>query len=205
MALALFPIVAWTAQEEEVSANRPAEYMIYQYPGVSLVVKIDADEVEFESRITGPDNTLIMDSAVPFRRIGPVYQLISPTDIPRQLMIKVTPGRRIDRSRISMELIQLSGRDSNSQALAQAYGLLSFGTERIHERDKGSWASKAYSLRDASRSFAALGMEEMRLWSEYHAAHLALYRLNDVLTAIELVNNVGSAARRAGRPFSATC
>jgi CHAT domain-containing protein/tetratricopeptide (TPR) repeat protein len=196
--LLLNPTVAWTAQAEDVSAIRPAEYMIYQYPGVSLVVKIDADEVEFESRITGPESALIKDSAVPYRRIGPMFQFIGSSDIPRQLMIKVTPGRRIDRSRIGMELIQLSGRDSNSQALAQAYELFSSGTERIHARDKGSWASKAYSLKGAAQAFAALGMEEMRLWSEYYAAHLVLYRLNDVMTAIEFASGVRSAARRAG-------
>ena len=172
--------------------------MIYQYPGVSLVVRIDADEIEFESRITGPDNALIKDSAVPHRRIGPLFQFIGSSEIARQLMIKVTPDRRIDRSRIGMELIQLSGRDSNSQALAQAYQLFSSGTERIHARDKGSWASKAYSLKTAAQAFAALGMEEMRLWSEYYAANLVLYRLNDVMTAIEYAWGVRSAARRAG-------
>ena len=36
--------------------------MIYQYPDVSLVVKIDAPEMEFDSEIYGPEGALINSS-----------------------------------------------------------------------------------------------------------------------------------------------
>ena len=45
-------------QAAEASAMRPAEYMIYQYPGVAMVVITDAPETEFDSRITGPDGAV---------------------------------------------------------------------------------------------------------------------------------------------------
>jgi len=67
------PAGAWSAQSGDVSADRPAEYMIYQYPGVDMVVKIDARETEFESAIYGPETALIKASGIPFRRIGPLY------------------------------------------------------------------------------------------------------------------------------------
>ena len=34
------PTCAWSAQGGDVSADRPAEYMIYQYPGVSLLAAL---------------------------------------------------------------------------------------------------------------------------------------------------------------------
>lgn len=80
-----------------VTPERPAEYMIYQYPGTALVLKIDAPEVEFMTRTLGPEQALIASSSVPGRRIGPVYQHLASVDRPRQLMIEVVPQRAIDR------------------------------------------------------------------------------------------------------------
>ena len=113
---------AWSAQSGDVSSDRPAEYMIYQYPDVSLVVKIDAPEVTLDSRIYGPEGALIKSSGIPSGRIGPLYQFVGAVDKPRQLMIKISPERRINRSAISMELIQLPAWEDNSAALAEATG-----------------------------------------------------------------------------------
>ena len=55
-----------------------------------------------------------------------------------------------------MELIQLPATDPNSADLAQAYRLLSYGTEQIHANDTTTWAMKAYTLRNAGQAFAAL-------------------------------------------------
>lgn len=192
------PTVALTASSEEVSSARPAEYMIYQYPDVDLVVKVDAPETEFDVQIFGPENALIKDSGVPNRRIGPVFQYVDAAGISRQLMIKVNPGRKIDRSEISLELIQLSLSDRSSQALSKAYRLFSQGTERIHDNATTSWATKAYSLSSAAQVFAGLGMTEMRLWSEYYAAHIVLHQLKDIQTAIEFTSALLPAARVAG-------
>jgi len=196
--LVALPAGAWCAQSGEVAADQPAEYMIYQYPEVSLVVKIEAPGVPVESRIYGPENALLKSSGIPSGRLGPLYQFVEAVDAPRQLMIKVSPERRVDRSIISLELIQLPDRDRNSSALAQAYRLLSLGTELVHSNDTTTWAMKVYTLRNAARAFAGMGWEEMRLWSEFHAAHLVLHKLNDELTAMELAGAVEESARKAG-------
>ncbi len=198
LALVLVPVTAWPAQTGEVSPERPAEYMIYQYPGISLIVKIDAPEIQFESRIFGPENALLKSSGVPARRIGPLFQFIDAVDKPRQLMIKVSPDHPTDRSAISMELIQLPERDPNNGALAQAYRFLSSGTELNFSNDTTTWAMKSYTLRNAARAFAALGWEEMRLWSEFSAAHLVLHKLNDYLLAREMAVEIERSASRAG-------
>jgi CHAT domain-containing protein/tetratricopeptide (TPR) repeat protein len=192
------PIRAWPAQNDDVSALRPAEYMIYQYPNVSLVVKIDAPGIEFESMVYGPENALILSSGVPSGRLGPLVQYIPGVDTPRQLMVKIIPGRTVERSQIGMELIQLPPGDRNSAALAQAYQLFTSGTESTHTNDTTTWAMKSHTLRNAARAFAGLGWEEMRLWSEYYSAHLVLYKLNDELMTMELAGEIQQSARRAG-------
>lgn len=192
------PAGARTAYAAEASPVSPAEYMIYQYPEVSLVVKIDAPETEFDATVYGPEEALVKESGLPAGRMGSLYLYIEAIGKPRQLMIKVSPGRKVDRSSINMELIQLPDRDRNSAALAQAYKLLSYGTERVHSNDTTTWAMKIYTLRNAASAFAGLGWEEMRLWSEYYAAHLVLHKLNDVLMSMERAREVQSAARRAG-------
>ena len=53
------PVSVHAAQTGEVSAARPAEYMIYQYPDISLVVRIDVPEAEFSSMVCGPEEALI--------------------------------------------------------------------------------------------------------------------------------------------------
>lgn len=189
---------AVSAQQEEASAVRPAEYMIYQYPAVSLVVVIDTLESEFEAKISGPEGALVSETGIASRRIGPVYQFVEAVDIPRQLMIEVNPARRIERSRIGLELMQLPDTDRNSRALASAYRYLAHGMKRVHSENTTVWAERTYSLRNAAQAFAALGMEEMRLWSEYYATHLILYEIKDVLMAMERASTIRAAARKAG-------
>jgi CHAT domain-containing protein/tetratricopeptide (TPR) repeat protein len=196
--LLLFSWHLYAVQPGQVSDARPAEYMIYQYPNVSLVVKIEAPETEMDSKIYGPENALIKSSGIPGSRVGPLYQFIDAVDKPRQLMIKITPGRPVERSRISMELIQLPERDWSSATFAKAYNLFSSGTEEAHSNDSTTWSMKVYTLRNSARAFGNLGWEEMQLWSEFYAAHLVLHKLNDVLMAMELVQAVRGAARRAG-------
>ena len=187
-----------SAQEAPNASVQTAEYMIYQYPRVSLVVVIDVRETEFESRIDGPEGAPVSETGISARRIGPVYQFIEAVDTPRQLMIEVIPARRIERSRISMELLQLPDSDRHSQSLARAYRYLAHGMKPVRGGGRAAWAERTYSLQNAARAFAGMGMEEMRLWSEYYATHLVLYELGDVLQAIERVQAVRAGARRAG-------
>lgn len=188
----------FAAQSGQVSDARPAEYMIYQYPFVSLVIKVDAAETGFDSEIYGPEKALLKSSEVPSSRIGPLYQFVDSVEKPRQLMIKITPERPVDRSQISMELIQLPDRDWKSASFGRAYNFLSSGTEKVHGNDSTTWSMKIYTLRNAASAFEQLGWEEMRLWSDFYAAHLVLHKLNDVLMAMDLSRSVRESASRAG-------
>jgi CHAT domain-containing protein/tetratricopeptide (TPR) repeat protein len=192
------PLAARAAQEEPVTPERPAEYMIYQYPDIALVVRVDVPETEFGVRVLGPEDAVVKSSGVPGRRIGPVFTYIDAADLPRQLMIEVTPGRAIARSAISLEVLQFAAGDRNGAALSRAYRLFSLGTETALSDDTTSWAMKTYSLRNAADLFDQLGMEEMRLWSEYFAAHQVLHQLEDRLMAMELSQEIQRAAVRAG-------
>jgi CHAT domain-containing protein len=204
---AIFPILlmltalfgqAMAQEAGEASGMRPAEYMIYQYPGVAMVVITDAPETEFDSRITGPEGAVLNEASVAGRRIGPVYQYIGGSDIPRQLMVHVNPARRIDRSKINMELMQFSEYDRNARSLGQAYRLLAHGMKKVHDGDTSTWAERAGSLRRAAGAFQSLGNEKMRLWSEYYAGHLVLHQIDDVLMALEFADEIRRAAQTAG-------
>jgi CHAT domain-containing protein/tetratricopeptide (TPR) repeat protein len=189
---------AWAAEPSEVSPAKPAEYMIYQYPGVALLIRIDAIETEFESKVYGPERALVRASQVPSRRIGPVYQFIEAVDTARQLIIEVTPAYPTERSRISMELVQMPENERTSPLHAEAFRLLSRAMDSTLANDSTTWAMKVYTLKRAAYAFEQLGWEELRLWSEYFAAHLVFYKLHDELSAIELAREVQAAARKAG-------
>jgi len=206
--LNVFPLVVafllWhSVTLAQTSASPPAEaaeYMIYQYPGMALVVIVDVREAEFDTRITGPEGTLVSEATVPGRLIGPVYQYIAAVDTPRQLMVEVRPQQKVQRSRISMKLLQFPRQDPNAQLQAKAYRMLSHGMERVYRPSGATWAERTSSLRNAARVFASMGNEEMQLWSEYYAAHLVLHGVGDVLLARERARRVHTAARRAGLP-----
>jgi CHAT domain-containing protein/tetratricopeptide (TPR) repeat protein len=186
----VMPLAAGPAHAQAVTPDRPAEYMIYQYPGAILVLKFDVPEALFNARTIGPENALIKASGVPGRRIGPVFQYIDAVNRPRQLMIEITPDRPIDRSAISLEILQFGADDRNSATLVRGYQLLSTGAEAEYGNSASTWGMKAYSMRNAGDFFVHLGMQEMSLWSEYFAAHLMLHRLNDPLMALELLETV---------------
>jgi len=192
------PGLVFAAPPEKVSPDKPAEYMIYQYPGVALLIRIDTAGIEFESRVLGPEQSLVMASRIPNRRLGPVYQLIEAVGEPRQLIIQVRPQEVSERSRINMELVQLTGKDSNSAAQLAAFRLLSLAAESTQANDTTTWAMKIYTLKRAAQAFEQLGWEELRLWSEYYAAHLVFFKLHDNLSTMEFARQVEAAASKAG-------
>ena len=195
--LSLFftPGQVFAAPPVEISPEKPAEYMIYQYPGVALLIRIDAAGIEFESRVLGPEQALVMASRIPGSRLGPVYQLIEAVEEPRQLIIQVRPKEISERSRIGLELVQLSGKDSTS---THAFRLLSRAAESTRANDTTTWAMKIYTLKQAAQAFESLGREKLRLWSEYFAAHLVFFKLNDNLSTMEFARQVETGARKAG-------
>jgi len=192
--------VPGAAAQATAEAQRPraAEYMIYQYSGVALVVIVDAFESEFAARITGPEGGLLTEAAVAGRRIGPVYLYVDSTDRPRQLMVHVRPGRPLGRDAIGMELMQLSMADPNARRQAQAYRLLANGMQPAYADDASNWVQRREALSGAARAFAGFGMEKMRLWSEYYAALLGLQRLDDVRATLQISGQIRAAADRAG-------
>jgi tetratricopeptide (TPR) repeat protein len=198
LCLSAFPGQAAAAAQNDVSQDHPAEYMIYQYPGVALLIKVDAAETEFSSRIYGPDRALIMASGVPGRRLGPVFQFIEAVSTPRQLIIEVTPGQATERSRIAMEVMQVPLETQRNSQQAQAFSLLSLATQLTEANDSTTWAMKVYTLKRAAAAFEQLGSEELRLWSEYYAAHLVLQKLSDEISATEFAQELQLAARKAG-------
>ena len=188
-----------TAEPSEVvSPAKPAEYMIYQYPGVALLIRIDALEIEFEARVYDPERALISSSRVPSRRIGPVYRLIDAVDEARQLIIEVTPAQPSDRSRIRLQLVQLPMDERTSALQFEAFQLMSLAADSTTASDSTTWAMKTYTFQRAANAFEQLGWEELRLWSEYFVAHLVFYQLQDQNSAIELAQKVQTAARKAG-------
>ena len=128
---------------------------------MSLVVVVDAREVAFDTRITGPDRGLVGEAGVPARRLGPVYHFVEAADIPRQLMVAVTMERPVERSRISMELLQLPEGDRNARVLTAAYRYLAHGMKRVYAGTPSAWSERIVSLRNASQAFASMGNEEM--------------------------------------------
>lgn len=195
----LCAVVAVSADEPaEVSPTVPAEYMIYQYPGVALLIRIDALGTEFESRVYGPEKALIKASRVPSRRIGPVYQFIDAVDTARQLIIEVSPAYPTDRSRIRMELVQMRENDRSSAIQKEAFRLMSRAADSTTANDSTTWAMKSHTFSRAASAFEQLGWQELQLWCEYFVAHLVFYQLQDEHSAIELARKVQAAARKAG-------
>ena len=196
--LFLWPASALFAQQDFAGPDKPAEYMVYQYPGVALVIRVDIPETEFTSEIYGTDQALLRASAVPGARLIPIYQFIDSPDRARQIMIKITPKNQVDRDLVGLELIQLNLSDPNNGVLVQGYRLMSTGMQRSYSNDTSTWTSKVYSLRSAASTWAHLGWEEMRLWSEYASAHLVMEKLDDELSALELAGLIQQQSRRSG-------
>lgn len=180
------------------SPDRPVEYMIYQYPGVSLLIQIDAVGTEFEAKVYGPERALIKYSRLPARRVGPVFQLIEPTNTARQLIVEITPAYATDRSQIKIELQQLREEERTDAIQAEAFRQMSRAVDTVSANDSTTWAGKIYTFKRAAQVFESLGWEELRLWCEYYAAHLVYFKLDDALSAIEMARTVQVAAERAG-------
>lgn len=196
--LCVLKMNALAADGSFASPDKPVEYMIYQYPGVALLIQIDAIETEFEARIYGPDRALLKYSRLPSRRIGPMYQLIEPTSSARQLIVEIIPAYVTDRSRIRMELLQLREEERTDAIQAEAFRLMSRAVDATSANDSTTWAGKTYTFKRAAQVFESLGWEELRLWCEYYAAHLVYFKLGDAMSAVEMAQAVQAAARRAG-------
>lgn len=179
-------------------AIQSKDYFTQQPADTPLVIRLDAYETEFESRIFDPKNTLLRASGVPAQRLGALYQLIEAVDKPRQLRIEVAMGRSTSRSKFNMQVIRFEPGGPDKSVLIQAYRLLSFGLELEPSRRIDAWTMKVVALTQAANIFDELGMQELQLWSEFHAHHYLLLVLNDPMTAAEGAGEIQAAASRSG-------
>ncbi len=155
------------------------EYFVQQAVDEALLITINAFEAEFESKISGQDGESILQSGIPGSRIVPVFQYINVPKSARQLDIRVTSSLHTRRSEFGLELTRLKVWDDRSSKLSRAYQLLSFGMQLSGADSEANWTVKIENLLNAGRLFHRFGMVEMRLWSNYLAAHLILFHLHD--------------------------
>ena len=155
------------------------EYFIQQDVNEDLLITISAFEAEFESRISGPNDVVLVVSGVPGSRIVPVFQYVYAPKTARQIDIEVTSQLHTGRTEFGIELTRLQPWDTRSTSVSQAYKLLSFGSEYDGVDSQANWTVKIDSLVKAGRLFQQFGMFEMRLWANYLAAHLIYFHLHD--------------------------
>ena len=165
------------AQENEAPLRQ--EYFIQQTVDEALLIRIDAFEADFESEISAADGDIMLVSALPGSRMAPLFQYVRGGKQNRQLDIEVTAGPHTNRSEFGISLTRLNVWDKRSESVARAYQMLSFGTERSSTQSESNWTVKIDNLINAGRLFQEFGMLEMRLWSNYLAAHLIHTRLHD--------------------------
>ena len=172
-------IISGVSYGEGDDSQITQEYFVQQAAGEALLIRINAFEAEFESKIFGPSREILLISSVPGSRIAPVFQYVHPPDKPRQLDIELTTSSHTDRSEFGIELTRLSVWDDRSSAVSHAYQLLSFGVKTGDTDSEANWTVKIESLINAGKLFQKFGMKEMRLWANYLAAHLIYFHLHD--------------------------
>jgi CHAT domain-containing protein/tetratricopeptide (TPR) repeat protein len=176
VAAAVWPKVS-VALADQQSTN--TEYFVQQAPDEDILITINAFEAEFESVISGEAGKVLVISGIPGSRLVPVFQYVLSAGKGRQLDIKVNSSLNTGRSQFGLELTRLTIWDERSKAVARAYQLLSFGMETSRSTSAADWSVKIDSLLNAGRVFQQFGMKEMRLWSNYIAAHLIHFHLHD--------------------------
>ena len=155
------------------------EYFVQQGTDEALLIRIDAFEAEFESKISAQDSVLLLQSGIPESRIVPVFQYINAPKKDRQLQIEVTSNLNTRRSEFGLALTRLEVWDERSSSVSRAYQLLSYGMQSSRGDSAANWTIKIDYLVNAGRLFQKFGMQEMRLWSSYLAAHMIQFHLHD--------------------------
>jgi CHAT domain-containing protein len=101
------------------------EYFVQQDAGEALLIRINAFEAEFESKISEQDGVLLLQSGIQESRIAPVFQYIHAPKKDRQLEIEVTSNLNTRRSEFGLALTRLEVWDERSGSVSRAYQLLS--------------------------------------------------------------------------------
>ena len=118
-------------------------------------------------------------SAIPGSRIAPVFQYVNEPSTARQLNIEISSSLHTKRSQFGLGLTRLRIWDNRSETVSRAYQSLSFALQADGTESEANWTVKIDSLANAGRTFQKFGMKEMRLWSDYLAAHLIQFHLHD--------------------------
>ena len=176
------------------------EYFAHQYKGEALLIRINGFESEFESAVFAPGGASIMVSRLAHSRMTPLFQFIEAPERERQLDIVISSRLYSDRAGFDLGLTRLPVHDDRSATLAWAYQLLSFGLQADNLNSAPDWTVKIGSLLTAGNTFDDYGMEELRLWSLYFAAHLVHFQLHDHNTVLEFTDQI--LARTRGSRFS---
>jgi len=93
------PAVSHAQNDENLLSQ---EYFLQQAADEDLLITISAFEAEFESRVTGENGEVLLESAVPGSRIIPLFQYVDSPDSLRQLDIKVSSNLHTARSDFSL-------------------------------------------------------------------------------------------------------
>jgi CHAT domain-containing protein len=192
-----FSTVAFSQAGEQGLASQTKEYFNQQNPFTALVIRLDPLESEFTSRVYGPDNQLIIESAILPLRMGPVFQFIESVDKPRQLRMELTFGHGTDKADLDIHLVKLTTNGPDNGLLTKAYRLFAFGHEVEPSNGREKWTLKVISLKQSANIFNELGMLELELWAEYYAHYFMLTRLADPITAAEGAVMIQKAATRS--------
>ena len=176
------------------------EYFVRQSTDEDLFIRINGFEAEISSKVTTQDGQVLMLSGVSGSRLVPVFQYIDAPDKDRQLDILVSSESYTGRSEFGLELTRLEVWDERSQAVSRAYRMLASAMLKSSNTSAASWTVKIDSLINAGRLFQQFGMTEMRLWSNYLAAHLVHHQLRDFSIAYamtaEILNELKGARVR---------
>jgi tetratricopeptide (TPR) repeat protein len=186
----LLCLLPGAAYSQDSGAAITQEYFVRQAADEALLVRIDGFEAEFVSTLSDEAGGGILQSGIRHSRIAPVFQFVAQPGASRQLGIEVTSTAQTSRSRFELGLTRLTVWDERSNAVAHAYRLLSFGMQTPPVDTESAWTGRVTSLTDAARLFQQYGMNEMRLWSRYLAAHLIQYRLQDYSIAYRLSREI---------------
>lgn len=182
-------------QGEDFQLNQ--EYFIQQGADEALLIRINGFEAEFESRLSGQAGNLLLRSGIAGSRIAPVFQYLNAASSSRQLNIDVSSNLFTERSEFDLGLTRLKIWDERSSSLARAYQALSFGMESGGPDTAANWTVKIESLVKAGREFHRFGMQELRLWSHYLAAHLIYLHLHDHSIVFNMTKEILSELKSA--------
>ena len=166
------------------------EYFVQQGADEALLIRINAFEAVFESKISARDGVLLLHSGIPESRIAPVFQYIHAPKKDRQLEIEVTSNLNTRRSEFGLALTRLEVWDDRSGSVSRAYQLLSYGMQSIRGDSAANWTVRIDYLVNAGRLFQKFGMQEMRFWSNYLAAHMIHFHLHDYSIAYTMSREI---------------